>query len=61
MKYFIPSDEDTILKLWVKNPKLVAPFSRPFYPSRFDQAECKPAHSVSELLSVTKRQQIQPR
>lgn len=31
MKCFIPMDEETILMLWISNPKLVAPFSRPFY------------------------------
>ncbi len=31
MKCFMPMDEETILRLWIRNPKLVAPFSRPFY------------------------------
>ena len=54
MKCFVPMDEDEILKLWVKNPKLVAPFSRPFYPSACLDLSCKHKSDptqISELLS----------
>ena len=30
MKYFIAVEDDVLLKLWMQNPKLVAPLSRPF-------------------------------
>jgi len=33
MKYFVAVDEDTLLRLWMRDPKSVAPFARPFYTS----------------------------
>ena len=34
MKCFVALDEDTLLRLWMRDPELVQPFSRPFYPLR---------------------------
>ena len=34
MKCFVVLDEATLLRLWMRNPELVQPFSRPFYPVR---------------------------
>lgn len=34
MKCFVALDEATLLRLWMRNPELVQPFSRPFYPVR---------------------------
>ena len=31
MKYFIAIEEDLLLKLWMHDPHLVAPLSRPFF------------------------------
>ena len=33
MKCFVPLDEDTLMKLWALNPRLVSPFNRPFWSS----------------------------
>lgn len=30
MKYFITLDEDLLLKLWLRDPTSVIPFSRPY-------------------------------
>lgn len=55
MKYFIAVDEDLLLKIWVQNPELVRPFSRPFF-SREQHDVCLPfnqeaANAPSELKS----------
>jgi peptide deformylase len=33
MMCFVPLDDDTLMKLWALNPRLVSPFSRPFWSS----------------------------
>ena len=34
MKCFIAVDEATLLRLWLKDPALIQPLTRPFYPTR---------------------------
>lgn len=48
MKCFVALDEATLLRLWMSNPELVQPFSRPFYPVRRRQ----PAANDSGLLKA---------
>jgi len=36
VKYFVAVEEDLVMKLWMKDPSLVAPLSRPFFPRRLN-------------------------
>lgn len=38
MRCFIAVDEATLLRLWLKDPALIQPFTRPFYPIRRGQS-----------------------
>jgi len=54
MKYFIAIEEDLLLKLWMHNPQLVAPLSRPFYPEYIEPSQlnslCLKVHREAQAL-----------
>ncbi|KZX76610.1 hypothetical protein A3715_01300 [Oleiphilus sp. HI0009] len=51
MKCFIAVDEATLLRLWLKDPALIQPFTRPFYPIRRHHEAANEV--VSRLENVT--------
>ena len=52
MKYFVAVEEDLLQRLWIKDPSLVVPFSRPFYPGEL--RDCSLEVNVTEhLLTVS--------
>lgn len=51
MKYFVAIEEELLLKLWLHDPSLVAPFSRPFFP-RHAQSTPSDSSAVERDISL---------
>lgn len=53
MKCFVAIEEEILEALWQRHPELVAPFSRPFYPSELNQCRVKISLEAQSVLAMS--------
>ena len=55
MKLFVAIEEDLLEKLWLENPDMVVPFSRPFIPRDLNQWGVVAEQEAKALLPAEQR------